>query len=1311
MSSEPDVQKQPEKPEYTPSLTRKFVTGIIKLWLVIVFVGCLLIGFLLTPWGTQTLINTANNLVDELTVDYQSGGVGSELHLSSVKWKQHANQIDIDNLRLSIQLSCAWRLALCIDSVATDKMVVQIQTTPTSLTPPKSPKVEAATSAITLPFPVSVKNLSFNEFSLKVKDTADITWQKLSGKLDFYQLLRIEKMQLDGFNLTTYATQTPQVTAQAEPFDWTKWQYQPIIRIPIVLPIHFDVLAFNIVDAIVQLAGQQPIKLEKVSLKAKANNKKLQLDELLIEHQQGQLLAKGKVQLSGNFDHVFSMDAFTNNNTNTSTIVSAKLVEQIPLKLTLRSSGNINALSTQVELIEIPLSVKTATSVSQAKPLKLVVDLVAQPSKAILPIKLRLDWSHLAWPLAEPEVRSQTGLIDINGDLNALNISIQTMFTGRNMPDTKINFRAIAGSSAQNKSFELNKFLLETLGGQVLSQGKLTFSEYINWQGSSVISDIDPSVLWPELVANINAEVLTQANNSQGIWKAKLNKLDISGQWQGYPISASGNVDFHQHNGFQLRELLLKNADNILSLDGVISKHQKLDIKFKLDAVDLSNSLPQLGGSLNIVGNISGNSEQPEVSYELSGNNLLVSDVFVEQAVGKGNIKWNKQKPVALNLDLTGIQGINNQVDNAQILLRGDASAHQLDLITSGQSTRVNLSIQGQLNQTSWQGNWLSAEIESSYANLTLLEPFKIEADWGKQQYSVAPHCWRHTENELCIKKAEFNKNTAVWDVSLKEFDVLSVLQRLIPGIPAIQTKSRLNLNMSGDWDIGQLPNASLSASLSSGDWIFSKKNNLKLTLDETLVAANITQKNILANINLSGKKIGSLSATVKGLSGVYADPLTRPIQGELLIAGFDLASLKALVPQLDVLQGDINGQAQIDGTLGNPLLTGELELANGALKDESLPVALSAIEQNIILKGQQAEFKGSYMLGKGIGKMNGDIAWMPTLKGNLHVSGEELEFDYQSMIRAKVSPNINLMFEPNNLEINGEVTIPYARVKVSELPKGSISPSKDVILAEKQAELDASPQRLSLNVLLNVDPLRSNAVKLDAFGLTTDLQGELRLQNNKSEILGSGIMQLVNGRYQAYGQNLIIREGDILFNSSLDRPFLNIEAVRDPNLTVNGVIAGLRVEGAAQNPAISVFSEPDMEQQQILSYMLTGRGIGESSGDTQDTILTNALLSLGLGQSENLISKVGNKLGFEDVNLDTSGQGDSTQLSLTGTIAPGVQLRYGVGVFDSISEVAIRYELIPKLYIEAVSGVSNAIDIYYQFSIEGSQNKQFKDD
>ena len=1287
MSSTADAQKNTEAQHNTSSLHRKIITAMLKSLLLLMIVIGLLLGCVLTPWGTQAVISSVSRVVDELTIEYHSGGLGSELNLSAVKWQQPTSNVDINNLLLSVKLSCVFRFSVCIDLVSTQKMVVKIDATD------PSPSSEAAAAAFTLPFPVSIQNFSINTFSLEVQDTADISWQKLSGKLNFYQRLSIQKMQLDGFNLTTYATENQQLTTQAEPFDWVKWQYQPISPHPIMLPMHFDVLAFNMSTASLQLAGQEPIKLKSLSLKATGSKKAILLHELLVEHENGQLLAKGNVQLSGDFEHVFSVDA--------------NLDQKSPLKLTLRSSGNIYSLSSQVELIESTLAASAPSPSSQPKPLKLIMDLSAQFSKATLPLKIRLDWDHLEWPLANPEFISEKGMIDIHGDLNALEMTIQTMLMGKNVPDTQISLNAFAASTAQNKSFKLNQLLLKTLGGKLLTEGKLTFAEYINWQGSSVISHIDPSTLWPELVADINGEVFSQANNSQGIWSVKLNEVDINGQWQGYPLSVSGSVDFHQNKGLQLHALSLKNAENFLLLDGGVSKHQALDITFTLDAADLSNSFPQLGGSLNLVGNVRGNVEQPELSYELLGNNLLISEVFIQQAMGKGSIAWNEQKPVELNLNLAGIQGVSNQVDTAHMTLSGDANDHRFDVTTSGQNSNVNLSIQGQLNQTSWLGNWLSGDIKSSYANLTLLESFKIEADWGKQQYQIAPHCWQHFDNQLCIKQAEFMHNTAAWNVSLKEFDVLSVVRRLVPGMSKIQTNSRLNLDIFGEWDIAQLPHANLRANLSSGDWVFSEQDNFQLTLDETLVEAQITPKNILAKINLSGNKVGSLSASIQGESGVYADSLSRPIQGELLIERFDLAALKALVPQLDVLQGGINGQAQIDGTLSNPLLTGELKLSNGALKDESLPVALSAIEQSISLKGQSADFNGSYKLGKGIGEMQGNIVWLPTLKGHLHLTGEALEFDYQNIVKAKVSPNINLMFEPNHLELVGEVAVPYARVKVRELPKGSISPSKDVVLVEKQAEQNTAQQKLVLNVLLKLDPLERQEVKLDAFGLTTDLQGQLRLQNNKAVIFGSGEVQLVNGRYRAYGQKLVIRDGDILFTNALGRPYLNIEAVRDPKLTEDDVIAGLLVVGMAQNPTVTVFSEPVMEQQQILSYMLTGRSLNESSGDSQDTILTNALLSLGLGQSENIISKVGNTLGFEDVSLDTSGQGDSTQLSLTGTVAPGVQLRYRVGVFDSISEVAIRYQLLPKLYIEAVSGASNAIDLYYQFSLDGSQKKQ----
>lgn len=1287
------VANETQKSAGSSGLMGRFLFGLLKVWLGILLIVALLLGLLLTPWGTQFALNTATGFVDELSIDYHSGGVGSELHLASLRWQQENNQVEVQNLRLSLQLSCVWRLAVCIESVSAEKTRIQLKGDNTATTE------EASTDLVTMPLPIFIQNLSLNDVSLNMPNKVDISWQQLSAKLDFYQRLRIEKMQLDGFSLITYDAQEQQSVVPSQPFDWTKWQYQPVTAMPIVLPIHFDILAFKMNTIYLQLAGQEKVELKKIAVKAKGNAKKLQIDEFFVEHKQGQLSAKGNVQLTGDLEHLLNLDA------------NANFPKQPPLTLALRSSGNIHSLTTQLELNEKKASANSSSAGVSARPIKLLMDFTAKPSKADLPIKLRLDWQHLNWPLLAPEFNFDQGLVDIHGDLNALNINAQTQLAGKALPDSKITLTAIAASGAQNKRFELQELLIETLGGQVSSQGLLTFSQYIDWQGQSKISHLDPSVFWPELVADINGEINTQATNSQGVWQAKLSELDINGQWQGYPLDASGEVEFHADKGLKLQGLRVKNANNELAVDGNVFKQQALDINFKLDAPDLGNTLPQFSGALNLTGKLSGNIEQPEVIYELSASELLVSGIFVQQAQGKGELKWNKQKPVELNLELSGIQGVNNQVDKAKLVLSGNANDHQFSLTTSGQTTSVEVKIQGQLNQTSWKGNWVFGDISSSYASLTLVEPFNISADWAEQQYYIAPHCWRHSDNELCIKQAEFKQNTATWDLSLKEFDVLSVLRRLAPNMPLVQTKSRLNLYVSGDWDIAQLPHVNLSANLSAGDWVFNQQNNLQLALNEVLVKAQISPQNIVANISLSGNKIGAITASVEGQAGVFSDPLLRPIQGELLIENIDLAAFKALAPQLDVLQGGINGQARIDGTLGSPMFNGELKLDKGALKDETLPVALSGIQQSIILKGQSADFAGSYRLGQGLGKMDGDISWAPAIKGQLNVSGEQLEFDYQNMLKAKVSPNIKLMFEPNNIEIKGEVIVPYARVKVRDLPKGSISPSKDVVLVEQQEEQQASQQRLSLDLLLKLDPQRNNEVKLDAFGLTTDLQGQLRLQNNKSEVFGSGEVALVNGRYKAYGQNLVIREGDILFTSALDRPFLNIEAIRDPKLTDDGVIAGLRIEGVAQNPSVSVFSEPVMEQQQALSYILTGRGFGQSSGDSQDTVLTNALLSLGLGKSENLISKVGNKLGFEDVNIDTSGQGENTQLSLSGTIAPGVQLRYGVGVFDSVSEVAIRYELLPKLYLEAVSGVSNAIDIYYQFSIEGSQNKQVNDD
>ncbi|RXE94696.1 hypothetical protein D9981_18595 [Pseudoalteromonas phenolica O-BC30] len=73
-------------------------------------------------------------------------------------------------------------------------------------------------------------------------------------------------------------------------------------------------------------------------------------------------------------------------------------------------------------------------------------------------------------------------------------------------------------------------------------------------------------------------------------------------------------------------------------------------------------------------------------------------------------------------------------------------------------------------------------------------------------------------------------------------------------------------------------------------------------------------------------------------------------------------------------------------------------------------------------------------------------------------------------------------------------------------------------------------------------------------------------------------------------------------------------------------------------------------------------------------------------------------KIGIEDVSVSAKGSGDDTQVELSGYITPSVQVSYRVGVFEAMNEIAIRYRVFSKLYIEATSGLYDSIDLLYQF-------------
>lgn len=91
-------------------------------------------------------------------------------------------------------------------------------------------------------------------------------------------------------------------------------------------------------------------------------------------------------------------------------------------------------------------------------------------------------------------------------------------------------------------------------------------------------------------------------------------------------------------------------------------------------------------------------------------------------------------------------------------------------------------------------------------------------------------------------------------------------------------------------------------------------------------------------------------------------------------------------------------------------------------------------------------------------------------------------------------------------------------------------------------------------------------------------------------------------------------------------------------------------------------------------------------------------LIGLGLRKVARLWVKIGETFGVSNLALDTEGVGDSSQVVVSGYVLPGLQVKYGVGIFDSIATLTLRYRLMPKLYLEAVSGVDQALDLLHQF-------------
>jgi translocation and assembly module TamB len=238
------------------------------------------------------------------------------------------------------------------------------------------------------------------------------------------------------------------------------------------------------------------------------------------------------------------------------------------------------------------------------------------------------------------------------------------------------------------------------------------------------------------------------------------------------------------------------------------------------------------------------------------------------------------------------------------------------------------------------------------------------------------------------------------------------------------------------------------------------------------------------------------------------------------------------------------------------------------------------------------------------------------------------------------------------------------------------------VVVVDAQTRADeAEKAPVFAEITVNI----GKKVELTGFGLQANVEGALQVRERPGEpTLGSGEVR-VAGKYKAYGQDLTIQRGQLLYAwTPLDNPNLNIEATR----TVETVTAGLRIRGNAKAPELTVYSDPPMSQANALSYLVAGKPIDEiGAGDSDAGAMQSAARSLGVAGGGLLAKSLGKRLGVDELSVKEDEMLGGAALTVGQYLSPRLYLSYGVGLFEPGDVITLRYKLSDELALQTQRG------------------------
>lgn len=1210
-------------------------------------VVAILAGLVLALWavlGTQAGSRWALGRVPGLSVENFQGHLGGRWSADHLLWQQDSSRVELKAPTLDWSPACLLRMTLCVNQLDVEQVSLQFP-----------PSTEESSGPIQLPelkLPVAIQLGDVRVGSLLFNGSEELKglqlaahWTAAGMQIDSVHLQR-DDLVLDLAGLLQPTGDWP-LSATGDlslPYapGGAPWK--------VALKIDGDLLKTLKLDA--DSSGYLPAKLSG-ELQPLAENLPAQL-HITADGFKASADLPDTLQLN-------QLDLTAKGDLKSGYQLLGKAVlpaEKGPVDLLLQ--GRVDAKGAQIAGLDLTASDKQS--------LKLTAQLDWQQGFSA---DAKIAWLDFPWHRLYPLIdEPQVALRTFNGEISYKD--------GNYLGNLKADLDGPAGKFNVVTPFsgDLKQIFLPELkltAGQGKAEGHLNvqFADGIAWDTALDLSALNPAYWVAELPGTLAGPLRSKGElkNEQ----LKLNAdLDLKGRLRGQTAVLAAKAEGAGEQ-WTLANLDIRLGDNRINGSG--SLQQRLAGQIDIKLARLAQLWPQLRGQINGRLDVAGSLKAPQGKLGLKGQQLAFADNRLQSL----NLDATLDSAQRAKIDLkgSGIQTGDTQVGTLTASAQGDIKNQKVQLDLAGPLLKLALALDGNLDKGNWRGRLASGDVQAGGQDWKLQAPAKIDymAD-GKLTFSA--HCWVSGPASLCGEDQRLMPEPKL-RYHLKQFPIDS-LAAFLPKDFAWQGK--LNADLQLDLPSSG-PKGVVAVDASGGTLRVKDKDQwLDFPYDTLKLETTLNPKRIDTQLNFRGGKLGELMVQAQ----INPLPKNKPMTGNFSLVGLDLAVARPFVPMVETLSGKLNGNGRISGGLLAPLVNGNINLVGGEISGPELPISLEGLNVQALIAGESVQLNGGWRSGKaGQGSLKGQIDWGRALAVDLSLQGAQLPVTVEPYAVLEVAPDLKISLKDDKLAIAGKVQIPRGDITVRELPPSTVKVSDDTVIVGSQTEegKPAMAMAMDIDVVVGEDKLN-----FSGFGLTAKVQGHVHIGDNLDT---RGELWLNDGRYRAYGQKLDVRRARLLFAGPLDQPYLDIEAIRK----TDDIIAGIRLSGSAEQPTTQIFSEPAMSQEQALSYLVLGRPLTTTGED--NNMLAQAALGLGLMGSAGVTSDLAKNLGIQDFELDTQGSGTTTAVVASGKITEKLSLRYGVGVFEPASTIALRYLLSKKVYLEVASGVASSLDIFYK--------------